>query len=117
MLIGSLMPGSLVNARIRNVLPDGLLVSFLTYFNGSIDRFHLSQVCSPTEEPRDLWCHQFLLSLSNAVRAFGGHYAAAELHDASDRSYRRLIGRAASAQGSGFAHVSSLWTPSPRPSS
>ena len=50
------MPGSLVNARIRNVLADGLLVSFLTYFNGSIDRFHLSHV-SPASymmQPKDL---------------------------------------------------------------
>ena len=45
-LAGSMMPGSLVNARIRNVLSDGLLVSFLTYFNGSIDRFHLNHVGS-----------------------------------------------------------------------
>ena len=44
MVAGSLLPGSLVNARIRDVLADGLLVSFLTYFNGSIDRFHLSHV-------------------------------------------------------------------------
>lgn len=35
-----------MNARVRNVLPDGLLVSFLTYFNGTIDCFHLSQVGS-----------------------------------------------------------------------
>lgn len=47
---GSLLPGSLVNARVRNILSDGLLVSFLTYFNGTIDSFHLAQVrhsCSP----------------------------------------------------------------------
>ncbi len=42
--IGSLLPGMLVNARVRNVLSDGLLVSFLTYFNGTIDCFHLGQV-------------------------------------------------------------------------
>lgn len=41
---GSLLPGSLVNARVRNVLSDGLLLSFLTYFNGTIDSFHLAQV-------------------------------------------------------------------------
>jgi hypothetical protein len=34
----------LVNARVRNVLADGLLVSFLTFFNGTVDGFHLSQV-------------------------------------------------------------------------
>ena len=42
--IGSLLPGMLVNAKVRNVLSDGLLVSFLTFFNGTIDCFHLSQV-------------------------------------------------------------------------
>lgn len=29
---GSLLPGQLVTARVRNVLSDGLLCSFLTYF-------------------------------------------------------------------------------------
>lgn len=38
---GSLMPGALVTARVRNVLSDGLLVSFLTFFSGTIDPFHL----------------------------------------------------------------------------
>ena len=33
-----------MNARVRNVLSDGLLLSFLTYFNGTIDSFHLAQV-------------------------------------------------------------------------
>ena len=42
--IGSLLPGMLVNAKVRHVLSDGLLVSFLTFFNGTIDCFHLSQV-------------------------------------------------------------------------
>ena len=43
--IGSLLPGMLVNVKVRNVLSDGLLVSFLTFFNGTIDCFHLTQVC------------------------------------------------------------------------
>ena len=30
--IGSLLPGQLVTARVRNLLSDGLLCSFLTYF-------------------------------------------------------------------------------------
>ncbi|CAL5224877.1 g7636 [Coccomyxa viridis] len=41
--IGSLLPGMLVNVKVRNVLSDGLLVSFLTFFNGTIDCFHLTQ--------------------------------------------------------------------------
>ncbi|PRW20900.1 RRP5-like protein [Chlorella sorokiniana] len=39
--IGSLLPGQLVTARVRNVLSDGLLTSFLTYFSGTVDPFHL----------------------------------------------------------------------------
>ncbi|KAK9832620.1 hypothetical protein WJX81_004603 [Elliptochloris bilobata] len=41
--LGALMPGMLVNAKVRHVLSDGLLVSFLTFFNGTIDCFHLHQ--------------------------------------------------------------------------
>ena len=43
--MGSLLPGMLVNARVRSVLADGLAVSFLTYFHGTVDCFHLGQVC------------------------------------------------------------------------
>jgi hypothetical protein len=32
--LGSLLPGMLVTAKVRSVLRDGLLVTFLTYFNG-----------------------------------------------------------------------------------
>eukprot|EP00887_Chlorella_sp_A99_P001742 scaffold19.g1742.t1 len=39
--IGSLLPGALVTARVRNVLGDGLLASFLTYFTATVDPFHL----------------------------------------------------------------------------
>ena len=39
--IGTLLPGALVNVRVRNVLSDGLLVSFLTFFSGTIDPFHI----------------------------------------------------------------------------
>ncbi len=40
----SLLPGSLVNVRVKAVLSDGLQVSFLTYFTGTVDPFHLGQV-------------------------------------------------------------------------
>ncbi|KAL3684900.1 hypothetical protein R1sor_002922 [Riccia sorocarpa] len=39
--IEQLLPGSLVSARVRAVLRDGLLLSFLTYFTGTVDIFHL----------------------------------------------------------------------------
>ena len=44
---GSLLPGALLNVRVQAVLSDGLAVSFLTFFNGTLDIFHLSQVQSP----------------------------------------------------------------------
>lgn len=33
-----------MNARVKAVLSDGLLVSFLAYFTGTVDPFHLGQV-------------------------------------------------------------------------
>jgi hypothetical protein len=32
--LGGLLPGMLVSVKVRQVLKDGLLVTFLTYFNG-----------------------------------------------------------------------------------
>ena len=53
--IGTLVPGALVNARVRHVLSDGLLVSFLTFFTGTIDPFHLG----PIKNAADGWKSQF----------------------------------------------------------
>ena len=39
--LAALLPGALVSARVRAVLPDGLQLSFLTYFTGTVDWFHL----------------------------------------------------------------------------
>ena len=39
--IGSLLPGATVTARVRALLSDGLLCSFLTFFTGTVDPFHL----------------------------------------------------------------------------
>lgn len=50
-MAGSLLPGALVNARVKAVLSDGLLVSFLTYFTGTIDPFHLGQARVLTSSP------------------------------------------------------------------
>lgn len=36
-----LMPGQLVNANVRNVLHNGLVLSFLTYFTGYVELSHL----------------------------------------------------------------------------
>lgn len=39
--LGALMPGALVNIHVRKVLSDGLVVSFMTFFNGTIDLVHI----------------------------------------------------------------------------
>ena len=38
------MPGALVEASVKHVLSDGLLLSFLAFFTGTVDQFHLAQV-------------------------------------------------------------------------
>ncbi|GAX80532.1 hypothetical protein CEUSTIGMA_g7970.t1 [Chlamydomonas eustigma] len=40
--LDSLLPGSLINAKVKEVLSDGLMLSFLTFFHGTVDPFHLS---------------------------------------------------------------------------
>lgn len=45
---GALLPGALVEAQVTNVVSDGLVLSFLTFFSGTVDQFHLPQVTSAT---------------------------------------------------------------------
>ncbi|XP_021893902.1 rRNA biogenesis protein RRP5 isoform X2 [Carica papaya] len=39
--IDLLIPGVMVNARVHSVLQNGIMLSFLTYFTGTVDIFHL----------------------------------------------------------------------------
>ncbi|KAJ0982713.1 hypothetical protein J5N97_010968 [Dioscorea zingiberensis] len=39
--IDQLFPGMMVNARVHSTLENGLMLSFLTYFTGTADLFHL----------------------------------------------------------------------------
>ncbi|KAL4342371.1 hypothetical protein GQ457_08G016920 [Hibiscus cannabinus] len=39
--IDLLIPGMLVNASVRSTLENGIMLSFLTYFTGTVDMFHL----------------------------------------------------------------------------
>lgn len=41
-----LVPGTMVNARVQAILHNGLLLSFLTYFTGTVDIFHLQDAFS-----------------------------------------------------------------------
>jgi len=47
--LSNLTPGMLVSAKVRAVLPDGLLLTFLSYFTGTVDWFHLLEEL-PTRE-------------------------------------------------------------------
>jgi rRNA biogenesis protein RRP5 len=42
--LAGLLPGALVPARVRAVLADGLQLSFLTYFTGTVDWFQLDNL-------------------------------------------------------------------------
>ena len=44
---GALLPGALVDAQVTSVVSDGLTLSFLTFFSGTVDQFHLGQVSHP----------------------------------------------------------------------
>ncbi|GLI68751.1 hypothetical protein VaNZ11_013243 [Volvox africanus] len=44
-----LLPGALLNVKVRRVLRDGLLVSFLTFFHGTIGLYHLPALAEGTD--------------------------------------------------------------------
>ena len=44
--ISTLLPGMLVNARVKQILADGISVSFMTYFSGTVDCFHTGNVAA-----------------------------------------------------------------------
>ncbi|GMH18742.1 hypothetical protein Nepgr_020583 [Nepenthes gracilis] len=39
-----LVPGMMVNARVQAILENGIMLSFLTYFTGTVDIFHLQSM-------------------------------------------------------------------------
>lgn len=47
-----LIPGMMVNARVQSTLENGIMLSFLTYFTGTVDIFHL-QKAFPTSNWKD----------------------------------------------------------------
>ncbi|KAJ8754493.1 hypothetical protein K2173_005654 [Erythroxylum novogranatense] len=44
--IDLLSPGMMVNARVNSTLENGIMLSFLTYFTGTVDLFHLQNIFS-----------------------------------------------------------------------
>ena len=49
--ISTLLPGMLVNARIKAVLADGVSANFMTYFVATVDAFHVGD--APRDKSRD----------------------------------------------------------------
>ena len=45
--VSTLLPGMLVNARIKAVLADGVSANFMTYFVGTVDAFHVGDAARP----------------------------------------------------------------------
>ena len=37
--LAALQPGQLLNCKVKAVMPDGLLLTFLTYFTGTVNAF------------------------------------------------------------------------------
>ncbi|KAL5720281.1 hypothetical protein ACHQM5_012960 [Ranunculus cassubicifolius] len=52
--IDLLVPGMMVNARVQSTLENGILLSFLTYFTGTVDICHLQNVY-----PSSKWKEQY----------------------------------------------------------
>ncbi|XP_027934864.1 rRNA biogenesis protein RRP5 isoform X1 [Vigna unguiculata] len=42
--IDLLVPGMMINARVKSILENGVMLSFLTYFTGTVDLFHLQNI-------------------------------------------------------------------------
>ncbi|XP_072958510.1 rRNA biogenesis protein RRP5 isoform X2 [Typha angustifolia] len=52
--IDLLVPGMMVNARVHSTLENGIMLSFLTYFTGTVDIFHL-----PNAFPTGTWKNDY----------------------------------------------------------
>ncbi|XP_078180965.1 RIBOSOMAL RNA PROCESSING 5 isoform X4 [Carex rostrata] len=52
--IDHLIPGMMVNARVTSILENGIMLSFLTYFTGTVDLFHL-----PNNLPSGRWKDEY----------------------------------------------------------
>ncbi|KAJ4801242.1 hypothetical protein LUZ62_052488 [Rhynchospora pubera] len=52
--IDHLIPGMMVNARVTSILENGMMLSFLTYFTGTVDIFHL-----PSNFPTGQWKDEY----------------------------------------------------------
>lgn len=51
--IDLLIPGMMVSARVQSILENGVMLSFLTYFTGTVDIFHLQNTFPTTNWKND----------------------------------------------------------------
>uniref|UniRef100_A0A2P2MJR3 S1 motif domain-containing protein n=1 Tax=Rhizophora mucronata TaxID=61149 RepID=A0A2P2MJR3_RHIMU len=73
--IDLLFPGMMVNARVQSTLENGVMLSFLTYFTGTVDIFHL-QNTFPTSNwtddyPKNKKVNARILFIDPSTRAVG----------------------------------------------
>nr|GMD39703.1 rRNA biogenesis protein RRP5 isoform X1 [Ipomoea batatas] len=73
--IDLLVPGMMVNASVLSVLENGVMLSFLTYFTGTVDIFNLQQVFPPPswkdDYPQNKKVNARILFIDPAIRAVG----------------------------------------------
>ncbi|KAH9674101.1 rRNA biogenesis protein RRP5 [Citrus sinensis] len=56
--IDLLVPGMMVTARVQSILENGVMLSFLTYFTGTVDIFHLQNTFPTTNWKNDYNQHK-----------------------------------------------------------
>ncbi|PWA41653.1 Nucleic acid-binding, OB-fold [Artemisia annua] len=70
-----LVPGMMVNARVRSTLENGIMLSFLTFFTGTVDVFHLGKTLSTSkwkdEYPQNKKVNARILFIDSSTRAVG----------------------------------------------
>ncbi|KAL2480440.1 RNA binding [Abeliophyllum distichum] len=73
--IDLLVPGMMVNARVRSTLDNGIMLSFLTYFTGTVDIFNLDKTF-PTSNWKNVYAENMkvnarILFIDPSTRAVG----------------------------------------------
>lgn len=73
--IDLLIPGMMVNAHVKSTLENGVMLSFLTYFTGTADRFHLENSFPTTKWMDDYYQNKKvnarILFIDPSTRAVG----------------------------------------------
>ncbi|XP_016442839.2 rRNA biogenesis protein RRP5 [Nicotiana tabacum] len=73
--IDLLVPGMMVNASVRSILENGIMLSFLTYFTGTADMFNLQQTFPSSgwkiDYPQNKKVNARILFIDPSTRAVG----------------------------------------------